>query len=224
MGGSWANRGLMCKVYKCTELDKEFTKKDAQWSIPGSSNVPGVTVMPSDQPLAREPIPFEVPQPDFEVPEGYDWCWQDNQLYQKGTFFRYDASGWLVNPRNKAYYDAYTGWRYDGDQQCLVDDATGKRYTMDRQEISYIGTVQCFPGQAAPYELPGLVEWDTERGAGFLPGTSFVYDPTSGWVIDFDSNVYYDAYSGYAYDPTQNNLVDMQTGKRYDMTTRQEIV
>ena len=224
MGGSWANRGLMCKVYKCTELDKEFTKKDAQWSIPGSSNVPGVTVMPSDQPLAREPIPFEVPQPDFEVPEGYDWCWQDNQLYQKGTFFRYDASGWLVNPRNKAYYDAYTGWRYDGDQQCLVDDATGKRYTMDRQEISYIGTVQCFPGQAAPYELPGLVEWDTERGAGFLPGTSFVYDPTSGWVIDFDSNVYYDAYSGYAYDPTQNNLVDMMTGKRYDMTTRQEIV
>ena len=95
---------------------------------------------------------------------------------------------------------------------------------MDRQEISYIGTVQCFPGQAAPYELPGLVEWDTERGAGFLPGTSFVYDPTSGWVIDFDSNVYYDAYSGYAYDPAQNNLVDMMTGKRYDMTTRQEIM
>ena len=224
MGGSWANRGLMCKVYKCSELDKEFTKKDCQWSIPGSSNVPGVTVMPSDQPLAREPIPFEVPQPDFEVPEGYDWCWQDNQLYQKGTFFRYDASGWLVNPRNKSYYDAYTGWRYDADSQCLVDDATGKIYDMNRQEIVYFGNVQCFPGQPAPYELPGLVEWDMERGAGFLPGTDLVYDPNSGWVIDVNAGVYYDAYSGYAYDPTDNTLVDMQTGKRYDMNTRQEIV
>ncbi|MBE6464767.1 MAG: dehydrogenase [Eggerthellaceae bacterium] len=224
MGGSWANRGLMCKVYKCGELDKEFTKKDSQWSIPGSSSVPGVTVMPSDQPLAREPIPFEVPQPDFEVPEGYDWCWQDNQLYQKGTFFRYDASGWLVNPRNKSYYDAYTGWRYDADSQCLVDDATGKIYDMNRQEIVYFGNVQCFPGQPAPYELPGLVEWDMERGAGFLPGTDLVYDPNSGWVIDVNAGVYYDAYSGYAYDPTDNTLVDMQTGKRYDMNTRQEIV
>jgi len=211
-------------VYKCGELDKEFTKKDSQWSIPGSSSVPGVTVMPSDQPLAREPIPFEVPQPDFEVPEGYDWCWQDNQLYQKGTFFRYDASGWLVNPRNKSYYDAYTGWRYDADSQCLVDDATGKIYDMNRQEIVYFGNVQCFPGQPAPYELPGLVEWDMERGAGFLPGTDLVYDPNSGWVIDVNAGVYYDAYSGYAYDPTDNTLVDMQTGKRYDMNTRQEIV
>ncbi|MDO5117837.1 MAG: molybdopterin-dependent oxidoreductase [Eggerthellaceae bacterium] len=224
MGGSWANRGLMCKVYKCSELDKEFTKKDCQWSIPGSSNIPGVTVMPSDQKLARDPIPFEVPQPDFEVPEGYDWCWQDGQLYQKGTFFRYDPSGWLVNPRNKSYYDAYTGWRYDADSQCLVDDATGKIYDMNRQEIVYFGNVQCFPGQPAPYELPGLVEWDMERGAGFLPGTDLVYDPNSGWVMDIYNGVYYDAYSGYAYDPTDNTLVDMQTGKRYDMNTRQEIV
>ena len=221
MGGSWANRGLMCKVYKCTELDKDYTKEDTLFSIPGSSSVPGITVMPSDQPLAREPIPFEMPQPDFEIPEGYDWCWQDNQLYQKGTNYRLDASGWLINPINKAYYDAYTGWRYDGDAQCLVDDETGKRYTMDRQEIFYIGSVQCFPGQAAPYEIPGLVQWDMEKGAGFLDG--HVYDPASGWVVDFDTNVYYDAYTGFAYDAEAGNLVDMQTGKRYDMNTREEL-
>ena len=95
---------------------------------------------------------------------------------------------------------------------------------MNRQEIVYFGNVQCFPGQPAPYELPGLVEWDMERGAGFLPGTDLVYDPNSGWVIDVNAGVYYDAYSGYAYDPTDNTLVDMQTGKRYDMNTRQEIV
>jgi len=222
MGGSWANRGLLCKVYKCTPVDNDYTAKDCQWSIPGSAKEPGVTVKPSDQKMARDFIPFEVPQPETAVPEGYDWVWQNNTLYQKGTFFKLDASGWLINPRNKAYIDPSTGWRYDGEQQCLVDDATGKLYTMDRQEIKYLGSIRCTPGAAAPFEMPPAGEWDAEQGVCFCYGHP--YDPNSGWCIDPETGVYYDAYSGYAYDAAQGNLVDMATGKRYDMTTRQEIV
>ncbi|MDR0888702.1 MAG: molybdopterin-dependent oxidoreductase, partial [Coriobacteriales bacterium] len=50
IGGSWANRGLLCRVYKVGAWDKTET----QFSIPGSSSEPGVTVKPSDQPMAYE--------------------------------------------------------------------------------------------------------------------------------------------------------------------------
>ena len=164
MGGSWANRGLMCKVYKCGEYDKEYKKEDTQFSIPGSSSEPGVTVMPSDQKLAREPIPFEKPEPAEAVPEGYEWVWQSNTLYQKGTHFRLDESGWLINPRTKGYHDAYTGWRYDPASELLVDDATGKSYTMDREEVSFLGGVRCYPGAEAPFEVPEQLTWNAEGG------------------------------------------------------------
>lgn len=108
MGGSWANRGLMCKVYKCGDFDKEFKPEDKQFSIPGSSKEPGIHMMPSEMKLDREPVPFEKPQPTTEVPEGYEWVWQNNALYQKDTHFRLDESGWLINPRTKGYHDAYT--------------------------------------------------------------------------------------------------------------------
>ena len=47
--GCWANRGLMCKVYKCTDIDYQFTERDCEFSIPGSafaSEGPGVHVSP----------------------------------------------------------------------------------------------------------------------------------------------------------------------------------
>ena len=96
--------------------------------------------------LDREPVPFEKPQPTTEVPEGYEWVWQNNALYQKDTHFRLDESGWLINPRTKGYHDAYTGWRYDAANECLVDDETGKQYTMDREEIVFVAGVRCYPG------------------------------------------------------------------------------
>ncbi|MDO4291024.1 MAG: molybdopterin-dependent oxidoreductase [Eggerthellaceae bacterium] len=218
MGGSWANRGLLCKVYKCTELDHEYKAEDTQFSIPGSVAEPGIHVKPSEQPLAREPIPFEMPQyPDGEVPEGYDWVWQNNTLYQKGTNYKLDASGWLINPRNKAYYDAYTGWRYDANDECLVDDETGKRYTMDREEIKYMGAYRLYPGATAPFEVPEQLVWK-EEGYATLPGRDeLIYDANSGWLIDPETNVYHDAYYGWAYDPNANCLIDMETGKRYTM-------
>lgn len=218
MGGSWANRGLMCKVYKCGEFDKEYKESDTQWSIPGSAKEPGVTVMPSDQKLAREPIPFEKPEPTIDVPEGYEWVWQNNTLYQKSTHFRLDESGWLINPRTKGYHDAYTGWRYDAADECLVDDETGKRYTMEREEIIYLGGVRCYPGQAAPYDVPEQLSWDAEKGCAVLPGKPYVYDPNSGWMIDPETNLYHDAYYGWLYDAATANLVDEATGKRYNMS------
>ena len=218
MGGSWANRGLLCKVYKCTDIDNTFTAADAQWSIPGSVSEPGVTVMPSDQPLAREPIPFEQPQPTKEVPEGYYWVWQDDGLYSKKNHFKLDDSGWLIDPKNKAYIDAYTGWRYDAAGECLVDDATGQKYTMDREPMTFVAGVRTYPGKEAPYEVPSTLTWDTELGYARLGDNMYIYDPNSGWMIDPETNVYHDANYGYAYDPAAQNLIDMATGKRYSMS------
>ena len=218
MGGSWANRGLMCKVYKCGEYDKEYKKEDTQFSIPGSSPEPGVTVMPSDQKLAREPIPFEKPQPAEAVPEGYEWVWQSNTLYQKGTNFRLDESGWLINPRTKGYHDAHTGWRYDAANECLVDDATGKMYTMDREEIVFAAGVRCYPGQAAPYEVPENLTWNQEKGYATLGDLPYVYDPNSGWMLDPDNGAFHDANYGWLYDAATGHLVDEATGKHYDMS------
>ncbi len=218
MGGSWANRGLMCKVYKCGALDKEYKPADTQFSIPGSSSVPGVTVMPSDQQLAREPIPFEKPAPTVEVPEGFEYVWQNNGLYQKDTHFKLDESGWLINPRTKGYHDAYTGWRYDAANECLVDDATGKMYTMDRDEIVFVAGVRCYPGDAAPYEVPENLTWNAEKGYATLGDLPFVYDSNSGWLMDPETGAFHDANYGYLYDAEQGNLLDEATGNRYDMS------
>ena len=218
MGGSWANRGLMCKVYKCGDFDKEFKPEDKQFSIPGSSKEPGIHMMPSEMKLDREPVPFEKPQPTTEVPEGYEWVWQNNALYQKDTHFRLDESGWLINPRTKGYHDAYTGWRYDAANECLVDDETGKQYTMDREEIVFVAGVRCYPGQAAPYEVPANLTWNAEAGYATLGELPYVYDPNSGWLMDPETMAYHDANYGYLYDAAQGNLLDEATGKRYDMS------
>ncbi len=219
MGGSWANRGLMCKVYKCGDFDAEFTAEDAQFSIPGNASEPGIHAKPSERPLAREPRPFTKPEPEIEVPEGYEWVWQNNTLYQKGTNFRLDESGWLVNPRTKGYHDAYTGWRYDAAGEYLVDDETGKIYTMEREEIPFLGGVRGYPGvEAAPFEMPEHLRWNVEAGYAMLPDRQLVYDPNSGWMIDPETGAYHDAYYGYKYDAATQQLVDENTGTRYTMT------
>lgn len=219
MGGSWANRGLMCKVYKCTDLDHDFTKADTLFSIPGSASEPGIHIMPSQTKLDREKIPFEKPQPTREIPEGYHWVWQRDAIYQDGTFFRLDDSGWLINPRTKGYHDAYTGWRYDAAAQCLVDDETGKKYTMEREEIVEVCGIRCYPGyEAAPYEFPSTLIWDSELGYARLEGKPYAYDPNSGWMMDPATGAYHDANYGYMYDGAQGCLVDLESGKRYSMS------
>lgn len=219
MGGSWANRGLMCKVYKCTELDHDYTKADTQFSIPGSASEPGIHVMPSQTHLDREKIPFEKPQPTREIPEGYHWVWQRDAIYQDGTFFRLDDSGWLINPRTKGYHDAYTGWRYDANGNCLVDDETGKKYTMEREEIVEVCGIRCYPGaEAAPYEFPSNLTWDVEKGYARLGDKPYAYDPNSGWMMDPATGAYHDANYGYQYDAASACLVDLETGKKYSMS------
>lgn len=218
MGGSWANRGLLCKVYKCTELDHGYKPADAQFSIPGSAAEPGIHVMPSQEKLCREKIPFEKPEPAKEVPEGYYWVWQNDGLFQKDTHFKLDESGWLIDPKTKAYIDAYTGWRYDAANECLVDDATGTMYTMDRQEIKFVAGIRCYPGQAAPYEVPANLTWNAELGYAVLGDMPYAYDPNSGWLMDPETGAYHDANYGYIYDAEQGNLLDEATGKRYSMS------
>ena len=218
MGGSWANRGLLCKVYKCPDLDHDYKPADTQFSIPGSVAEPGIHVMPSEEKLCREKIPFEKPVPTKEVPEGYYWVWQNDGLFQKDTHFKLDDSGWLIDPKTKAYIDAYTGWRYDAANECLVDDATGTMYTMDRQEIKFVAGIRCYPGQAAPYEVPANLTWNAELGYAVLGDKPYAYDPNSGWLMDPETGAYHDANYGYIYDAEQGNLLDEATGKRYSMS------
>ena len=218
MGGSWSNRGMLCKVYKCGDFDKEFTAEDAQFSIPSSSPEPGIHVKPSEQKLCKEKIPFEMPECTKDVPEGYYWVWQNDGIYQKGTHFKLDDSGWLIDPKTKSYIDPHTGWRYDAASECLVDDATGKMYTMEREEIVFVAGVRTYPGQAAPYAVPEQLTWDQEKGYAVLGDKPYIYDPNSGWMLDPATNAYHDAYYGWLYDAGSNCLVDEATGKRYDMS------
>ena len=217
-GGSWSNRGMLCKVYKCGEFDKAFKPEDAQFSIPSSASEPGIHVKPSEQKLCLEKIPFEMPQPTKDVPEGYYWVWQNDGIFQKGTHFKLDDSGWLIDPKTKSYIDPHTGWRYDGNEECLVDDATGKKYTMEREEIVYVAGVRAYPGQAAPYEVPEQLTWNQEKGYAVLGDKPYVYDPNSGWMLDPETGAYHDAYYGWLYDGAGNCLVDEATGNRYDMS------
>jgi anaerobic selenocysteine-containing dehydrogenase len=130
IGGSWANRGLLCKVYKASYWDEI----DTQWSIPGSSSEPGVTVMPSDQKLAYEPIPYD-PKPDFEVPEGLTWDKGTKIAWDLELGLAYDpASGWLYDPQTSVYYDLVTKYAYDPETETLVD-GDGKHYNMETREL-----------------------------------------------------------------------------------------
>ena len=221
MGGSWANRGLLCKVYKCTAGDCQYTEKDCQWSIPGSAKEPGIHMMPSEMKLDREKIPWEAPEPpaDMVIPEGYYWTWQDNNIYQKGTHYRLDASGWLINPITKGYHDAYTGWRWDAPTNRLVDDKTGQQYDMERNPLYFHGNVQIFPGTAeAPFAVPATLVWNAEKGAAMLAGREdIVLNPASGWMEDVAGNLY-DANYGYRYDAATQHLVEDATGRQFDMS------
>ncbi|MEE8733128.1 MAG: molybdopterin-dependent oxidoreductase [Eggerthellaceae bacterium] len=135
LGGSWMNRGLLCKVYKCTELDMKL-RQDTSWSIPGNAKEPGIHEMPSDAKLAFDPIPYD-PKPTFEVPDGLVWDKNRLKAVQPETGFVYDPdSGWLIDEATSVYYDLVTGYAYDPTQGNLVDVNTGKHYDMEtRQEI-----------------------------------------------------------------------------------------
>ncbi|MDR2196840.1 MAG: molybdopterin-dependent oxidoreductase [Coriobacteriales bacterium] len=134
IGGSWANRGLLCKVYKVSYWDK-VDATDTTFSIPGSSAEPGVTVMPSDQKLAYEPIPYEPPGAPFEVPEGLVWDENTQIAWDLELGLAYDPeSGWLYHPETLVYYDLVTRYAYDPTSEVLIDEATGIRYNLETRE------------------------------------------------------------------------------------------
>ncbi len=229
IGGSWSNRGLLCKVYKCTDADLK-AKADTRWSIPGSSPIKSnayeeaVQVLPSEQPLRFDPIPFTPPTCDREVPEGLVWDWHRDKMVQPGTHYELDEeSGWLIDPKTQKYYDMFSGWAYDADKELLLDEATGTYYDFERNEVPFVADIRVYPGlETAPYALPegSDVTWFPEKGYATKPGAAGegkIYDPESGWMVGIEDGVWYDAYYGYAYDPTAENLIDMETGQRYDM-------
>jgi hypothetical protein len=129
IGGSWANRGLLCKVYRVQATDKV----DTGFAIPGSASAPGVTVAPSEQPLAYEPIPYD-PKPSFELPEGLYWDPATKIAWDLERGLIYDPeSGWLYHPETYVYYDVATRYAYDPTTETLVDEA-GQRYDMTTKE------------------------------------------------------------------------------------------
>jgi anaerobic selenocysteine-containing dehydrogenase len=129
IGGSWANRGLLCKVYKATVTDTF----DTRFSIPGSSAEPGVTVKPSEQKLAFEPIPYD-PKPSFEVPEGLTWDKDLKKAVYEPMNLVYDEnSGWLYDPKTSVYYDLQTKYAYDPTNEVLVDEK-GQQYDMTTKQ------------------------------------------------------------------------------------------
>ena len=207
--GCWANRGLLCKVYKCTDFDHDYKAEDCQWSIPGSASEPGVTVMPSDSKMAYELAEPIYAQPDFEVPEGFTWDYKTRRAYNaEGRYFD-AATGWVIDPATNIYYQYGTGFRYvSAGGDFLLDEANGQFYDFAGQPCA---------GPQPTFEVPEMLTWDPINQVAYHPETGFVYDPESGWLIDTASNVYYEKYTLRAYDPTKNLLVDMQTGKYYSM-------
>ena len=180
--------------------------------------------MPSDQPLAFDPIPFTPPTCEREIPEGLAWDWHRDVIYQPGTFYEYDTeSGWLIDPRTQKYYDLYSGWAYDAEKELLLDEETGTYYDFERNVVPFVAGIRVYPGVAeAPYALPegSDVTWDAEKGyatKASAAGEGKIYDANSGWLVGIDDGVWYDAYYGYAYDPDAQNLINMETGQRYDM-------
>jgi anaerobic selenocysteine-containing dehydrogenase len=129
IGGSWANRGLLCKVYKVSYWDTI----DTTWSIPGSAAQPGVSVLPSESKLAYEPIPFDTSAP-FELPEGLTWDYPTKLAWDIERGLAYDPeSGWLYHPETYVYYDLETHYAYDPDTETLVDEE-GTRYDMTTKQ------------------------------------------------------------------------------------------
>ena len=146
IGGSWLNRGLMCKVYKCGPLERQ-AKADTRWSIPGSVGMENrdnkCHLEKGEIHLAYDPIPYD-PKPTFEVPEGLEWDKSRKVAYQPSTGYVYDPnSGWLIDQQNNVWYDLYSGYAFDPTQNNLVDMQTGKRYDLQtRQEITVEGGAQ----------------------------------------------------------------------------------
>ena len=211
MTGCWANRGLLCKVYKCTEMDHEFTYEDSLYSIPGNRREPGI-----DWDYVKNPpraLPFNEPifaQPDFEVPAGLEWDYKTRKAWNAEKTQYFDAaSGWMIGKDNGAYYQYGTGFRYlalDG-VNYLVDEANDVFYDFSGAQVAT---------PAAPVEVPEGLKYDYFRQKVVEPSTGFYLD-ASGWLIDEATSSYYERYTLRKYDSALNVLVDQETGKFYSM-------
>ena len=213
--GCWANRGLLCKVYKCTEMDHEFTLEDSLYSIPGNRREPGI-----DWEYVKNPpraLPFrrkKFAQPNFQVPAGIEWDYKTRKAWDKETGRYYEPqSGLFVDPATNYYYDRETGYVWyhtENEGDFFQDLTTGKYYDFNdkTQEVR---------GPQPPCQVPAGLRWNPATRQIIEPNTGFVWDPASGWLIDTANNIYYEKNTMRAYDPTRNVLVDMQTGKLYSM-------
>ncbi|MDR1013997.1 MAG: molybdopterin-dependent oxidoreductase [Coriobacteriales bacterium] len=188
IGGSWANRGLLCRVYKVRHGDEDV---DTQFSIPGSSSEPGVTVPPSQQKLAYEPIPYEPPGAPFELPEGLTWDAATNLAWELELGLAWDPeSGWLYHPETMVYYDLETKYAYDASTETLLDEATGRRFDMTtKQPIgdemgtiaaeAPVGSVAEAAVEVAPVEEVGSAAAEEAPAAtGWRAGTIAAEPPT----------------------------------------------
>ncbi len=212
--GCWANRGLLCKVYKCTPEDCEYTEHDAEFSIPGSAYATlggGVHQMPSEQQRA---LPFNEPifvEPDFQVPADYTWDYKTRKAWNADRTRYYDgATGWCVDPVTKALHQYGTDYKYVpyGEEQFLLDEVNKQFYDFAGQPSS---------GPQPGYQVPPGLTWDPIEQVTKHPGTGFHYQAETGWLVDPATNVLYERVTLRAYDPATNTLLDMQTGKHYSM-------
>ncbi len=212
--GCWANRGLMCKVYKCTDLDYQFTEEDCKFSIPGSAFATegaGIHAMPSEQKMALEFAEPKFVEPDFEVPAGVTWDYRKRACFdEQGR--RYDpASGWLVDDATGAFYQLGTGYKYvsfNGD--FLLDEAAGTYYDF---------SMQASDGPQPDFELPAGTTWNAVELRAYDAAGRY-FDKDSGWMIDPATNVYYQAGTGYRFvqQGEANYLVDEAGNAWYDFS------
>lgn len=210
--GCWGNRGLLCKVYKCTELDCEYTHEDTLYSIPGSAKEAGI-----DWEYVKNPpraLPFRMKrfaQPDFQVPAGMTWDYKTRKAWDANGRFYEPQTGFVVDPETNVYYHRATGYAwfpYGEDQNFLMDEKTGQFYDFDDPTKKSKG-----PQPDRP--VPAGFKWDPLTQTLIDPKSGFRYDEESGWLIDDETGLFYERTTLRAFDPITNLLVDMNTGKYY---------
>ena len=212
--GCWANRGLMCKVYKCTEIDHEYTHEDAQFSIPGSAFATqggGIHQMPSEQQRA---LPFNEPifaQPDFEVPAGLVWNYHFRRVEDPATGRRYDqTTGWMVDDATGTLYQYGTGYKYvsyNGDY--LLDE-------VNKQYYDFSGNACSGPQPDQP--VPANMHWDAFTMKIFDNVSGYEFDPASGWLVQPGTGALYQQGTLYRFvqSGADNFLYDEKNNQFYD--------
>ena len=229
IGGSWSNRGLLCKVYKCTEADLQM-KQDTRWSIPGSSPVkstnpkrPSRSCRPSS-PCASTPSRSRRPPATARFPRAWFGTGTATRWFSpaRSTSTTRRAAGWST-PRRRSTTTCTPAGPTTPRRSCCSTRPPASTTTSSATRFRSSPASACIRAlRRLRTTMPANsdVTWDPAKGyatKASAKGEGKIYDPESGWLVGIDDGVWYDAYYGYAYDPENENLIDMESGQRYDM-------